>query len=460
MGFRCGLILFGWLASQAAASAMSVSETAIASQARAVLEHAVATDGPGAVMLIVKGDKALFLEARGQAQIELGVPLAADQVFRIASITKIFTAATVLKLAEQGQLSIDDKLGKYLPDVPGADRIALRQLLNHTAGVSDTAKAVQPGFLRRDVDTATQVAEIARRPPDFEPGMRWSYSNAGYILLGAVIEKVTGQRWHEAIRELLLEPAGLATIRYGDNAALIPGRVAGYSTDNPTHRVENASFISSSVPAAAGGLVATADELARWMRALANGRVLTPQSFHEMSTPALALPGMSPTRRYGLGLYLWRVRGSDMVGHTGQINGFASAVGYLPRQDITIVVLANDDAFDARTMSRRLAAIALGQPYADPVAVTPTAQTLDALAGNYRIDAQTMETLSVKDGHLFAQRTHHNLVPMQMTADGRLYFVPDELSYFAPVHDAAGKIVRLDYFEGGDAPAQSMPRVE
>jgi len=149
-----------------------------------------------------------------------------------------------------------------------------------------------------------------------------------------------------------------------------------------------------------------------------------------------------------------------MVGHTGQISGFASAVGYLPKEDITVVVLANDDEFDARTMARRLAAIALGQPYADPVAVMPTAENLAALAGNYRIDAQTVETLSVKDGRLFAQRSHHNLVPLQMTADGRLYFVPDELSYFAPVRDAAGKVVRLDYFEGGDAPAQPMPRME
>jgi CubicO group peptidase (beta-lactamase class C family) len=460
MGFRRGLILFAWLASMTAVSAAPVPDAAIAGQVQAALERAVAADGPGAVVLVAKGDTVLFRGARGQAQIELGVPLAADQVFRIASITKIFTAATVLKLAEQGRLSIDDKLGKYLPDFPGADRIALRQLLNHTAGVSDNAKPAQPGFLRRDVDTATQVAEIAKRAPDFEPGTRWSYSNAGYILLGAVIEKVTGQRWHEAMRTLLLEPAGMTAIRYGDNAALIPGRVAGYTTDNPAHRVENASFISSSVPAAAGGLVGTADDLVRWMRALANGRVISPHSFREMSTPAPSLPGMSPTRRYGLGLYLWRVRGSDMLGHTGQINGFASAVGYLPKQGITVVVLANDDEFDARTMARRLAAIAIGQPYVDPVAVAPSAETLQALAGNYRIDAQTTETLSVKDGHLFAQRSHRNLVPMQVTADGRLYFVPDELSYFAPVRDAAGKVVRLDYFEGGDAPAQPMLRME
>ncbi|MBT2117329.1 beta-lactamase family protein [Dyella sp. LX-66] len=450
--FRRGLIVFALMA----ASVASASDANVAAQARTALEHAVpATDGPGVVVLIAKGDTVLFREARGQAQIELGVPLAADQVFRIASITKIFTAATVLKLAEQGKLSLDDKLAKYFPGIPSADRITLRQLLSHTAGVSDVAKNPQPGFMRRDIDTATQVAEIAKRDPAFEPGTRWAYSNAGYILLGAVIEKVTGQPWHEAMRQLVLEPVGTAQIRYGDGAALIAGRVAGYSTDNPAHRVENASFISSSIPAAAGGLVATADDLMRWIRALAGGRVVSETSFRAMTTPAQ--PVESPAHRYGLGMYLWRVRDSEMVGHTGQINGFASALAYLPKQDVTVVVLANDDNFDARTMARRLAAIAIGKPYVDPVGVAPSDDMVNALVGQYRIDGKTTETLSVKDGRLYAQRSQHNLVPLQMTADGKLYFVPDELSYFAPVRDAHGKVVRLDYFDGGDNPAQPMP---
>jgi CubicO group peptidase (beta-lactamase class C family) len=452
--FRRGLIVFVLMA----ASVASASDANIAAQARTALEHAVpATDGPGVMVLIAKGDTVLFREARGQAQIELGVPLAADQVFRIASITKIFTAATVLKLAEQGKLSLDDRLARYFPGIPSADRITLRQLLSHTAGVSDVAKNPQPGFMRRDIDTATQVAEIAKRDPAFEPGARWAYSNAGYILLGAVIEKVTGQPWHEAMRQLVLEPVGAAKIRYGDGAALIAGRAAGYTTDNPAHRVENAAFISSSVPAAAGGLVATADDLLRWMRALAGGRVVSATSFRAMTAPAKPLE--PSTHHYGLGMYLWRVRGSEMVGHTGQIDGFASALAYLPKEDLTVVVLANDDNFDARTMARRLAAIALGKPYADPVGVAPSAETLTALVGDYRIDDKTVETVSVKDGRLYTQRSHRNLVPVQMTADGKFYFVPDELSYFEPVRDNSGKVVRLDYFDGGDGPAQPMPRM-
>ena len=237
---------------------------------------------------------------------------------------------------------------------------------------------------------------------------------------------------------------------------MILGRAAGYTSDNPARTVRNANFISSSIPAAAGGLVSTADDLETWMRALVTGRLLDKASFAAMTTPSEATPG--GPYRYGLGLYLWRVRGVPMVGHTGQIDGFASMVAYLPDQDVTLVVLANDDEFDAQTLGRRLAAIAVGQPYAVVVPVAPSPEDLAALAGTYRFADGAIETLSVKDGQLQAQRGQRNVLPLQMTADHRLYFKPDELTYFVPVRDAAGKVTRLDYFARGDGPPQAVTR--
>jgi D-alanyl-D-alanine carboxypeptidase len=443
-----------------ALAAIPPSDATIAAQAQTVLEQATRPDAPGMELLIARGDTVIFHAASGSANIELGVPMVAGQVFRIASITKMFTAAEVLKLAEQGRLSLDDTLDKYLPDFPNAAHIILRQLLNHTAGVSDVAKDPQPDFFAREQSTETLVAEVRKRNPSFAPGTHWSYSNGGYILLGAVIEKVTQQPWHQAIHDQLLAPAHLDHTRYGDNAAIIPGRVAGYTTDNPAHQMRNASYISASVPAAAGAFVSTADDLFHWMRALAGGQLISRPRFQQMITPTSLPAGASATHRYGLGVYLWEVRGSSMVGHTGQINGFASVVGYLPAQQITVVALGNDDNFDARTMGRRLAAIALGQPYDSPVAVPLSDAELHALEGTYRIDDATQETLTVKDHQLFTQRNQRHAVPMQATAQGRLYFVPDELSYFVPVRDRTGKVTRLDYFDNGEAPAQRWPRVE
>ncbi|WP_266170854.1 serine hydrolase domain-containing protein [Dyella subtropica] len=459
MRWRFLAVLFAAMFPLGIMAATSPSDAAIAREAGAVLEQAATPDGPGVAMLVARGDTVLFRGARGRAEIELGVPLSPDQVFRIASVTKMFTAATVVKLSEQGKLSLDDPLAKYFPAIPGAAHITLRQLLNHTAGISDKSVTPKPGVFHRDVDTATHVAEIGERQPDFPSGTRWAYSNAGYVLLGAVIEKVTGEVWYVTLQKQLLDPMGLQHTRYGDTATLIAGRVAGYTTDNPGHQANNAAFISASVPAAAGALVSTLDDLRLWMRALASGRAVGRDGFQNMIAITPDLPGASLAYRYGLGMYLWRVRGSAMVGHTGQIDGFASAVGYLPKEDITVVVLANDDNFDARTMSRRLAAIALGKPYPDVAAVIPSDETLQALAGKYQYNETTMLTLFAKEHALYFKRGERPPIRLQVTAEQRLHFAPDELSYFRPVRDASGKVVRLDYFEGGDDPPKAMPRM-
>lgn len=455
-----GVVLFGALLSVGAVAASSASDAAIARAAQASLEKAVEPGGPGAAVLIAKGDEVLFRGARGLAEIELQVPLSPDHVFRIASVTKMFTAATVMKLAEGGQLSLDDPLAAFLPDFPNAAGVTLRELLRHTAGISDVANDPQPGFGRRDVDLATRIAEIGQRPLAFAPGKSWAYSNSGFILLGGVIEKVAGEPWHLALQKRLLEPLGLKHTRYGAAAPLIPGRAAGYSTDGDTGAVRNADFISMSIPASAGALVSTVDDLRLWMRALATGRVISKAGFEQMITPAPNPPPAPARFRYGLGLFLWQVRGSRMVGHTGQINGFAAVVGYLPAQGITVIALANDDDFDARTMGRRLAAIALGQPYREAEAVPTTAAELQPLVGTYQLDETMVETLSIRGARLYAQRGSRRALPLQVTADGELHFVPDELSYFAPVRDAAGKVTALDYFADGEGPPSRLPRVE
>lgn len=434
-------------------------DAAIARRAHATLVATATRNGPGIVVLIARGDTILYREAGGAANIELGVPLRTDQVFDIASVTKMFTAALVVKLAEAEKLSLDDSLARYLPDFPNGGAITLRQLLTHTAGISDITppNAVQPGFMRRDVDTATLVAEIAKRPAAFPPGTDQAYSNAGYILLGAVIEQVTGKPWHVAMQEQLFAPLGLAHTRYGIASAVVPGRVAGYTTDTPDHTVRNAPFISMTIPAAAGGLASTVDDLRSWMRALAAGRVVGAASYRQMITPA-APAGNDPSHPYGMGMYIWKVRGETMIGHTGQINGFASILAYLPSRDITIVALGNDDNFDAQNFGRRLAAIVLGKPYPTVVGTPIPATDLAALAGSYQ-EGPLIRTLSVKDGRLYSQRGKGKVVPMQMTTDGQLHFIPDELSYFVAIRDRSGAVVRLDNYEHGDGPPRPVPRV-
>jgi CubicO group peptidase (beta-lactamase class C family) len=435
------------------------STATVARDAQKVLDRLIRPDGPGAAVLIARGEEVIVRSARGRAEIELDVPLSLDHTFRIASVTKVFIAASILKLAEAGQLSLDDALARYFPDMPDAGRITLRQLLNHTAGISDRASQAQAGTARRESERAARLADILKRPLNFAPGTSWSYSNAGYILLGAVIEIVTGEPWHAVLEKQFFQPLRMMHTRYGDMSVLIPGRAAGYTTDSPGREVRRVESVSATVPDSAGALVSTADDLLGWMRALASGRAIGRESFRQMITP-VQTPSPSPaSERYGLGVYLWQVRGETMIGHTGQIPGFVAVVGYLPQHDITIIALANDDSFDARLVARRLAAIALGQPYQEVVRAKASQQELQELEGSYRIDEQTVRRLLVKDGTLYTQRGDRNPIRLQLTADRSLHFDPDEISYFVPVRDGAGRIVGLDYYQDGEGPPQRLPRI-
>jgi D-alanyl-D-alanine carboxypeptidase len=426
----------------------------VPAQAHALLERTVSATGPGAVFLVTRGDQTLYEGARGRASIELDVPLTTHHVFRIASITKIFVAASILKLHEAGALSLDEPLAKRLPEIRDTS-LTIRQVLQHTAGISDTA-GPRPPAAPPAYDRTARIAEIGQRPTDFTPGSGWRYSNAGYIVLGGLIERVTGKPWHVAIDEQFAAPLGLRHTRYAEAAPLVAGRASGYTTDGRTRETRNVAFINPTGPDAAGALVSTARDLAAWMRALSQGRAISRDSLRQMVTPA---PHAASPARYGLGVYVWQVRGETMIGHTGQIPGFASIAAYLPAHDVTIVALGNDDAFDARVVGRRLAAMAIGSPYPEVKPVTPTAETLTALAGRYRIDEATVRTLSVQDGRLYAQRGSGSVLPLQITAEGRLHFDPDALGYFVPVRDASGAVVRLDYYPDGEGPPQALPRI-
>jgi CubicO group peptidase (beta-lactamase class C family) len=211
------------------------------------------------------------------------------------------------------------------------------------------------------------------------------------------------------------------------------------------------------IPASAGALVSAPDDLLSWMRGLVDGRVVSRASFQQMITPA-TVPGGESADPYGLGFYVWRVRGETMIGHTGQINGFASIAAYVPSRDITIVALGNSDSFDAQNFGRRLAAIALGNPYTVMEEVPISTADLAAIAGRYR-DGAEVRTLLAREGKLYSQRAGRNPLLLQMTANGELHFVPDELSYFVPVRNPSGTVVRLDYFFRGDGPPRPLPRI-
>ena len=316
-----------------------------------------AMEQPGAVGLSVavgRGDELLFARGYGRAELEFGAAADEATMFRIGSVTKQFTAAAILKLAERGQLALDESLTTYLPDYPThGHEITLRHLLTHTSGVHNytdlgsTWAAVQPF----ELSDAELVALWRELPLDFPPGEGWNYSNSGYYLLGMVIAKVTGKSYPEFLREAFFEPLGLTGTRYDSNGEVIPRRAQGYGWQ--AGRSWNDRVLGMSQPGAAGGLLSTAGDLVRWQQALVAGRVVSSESYLEMTTPYMLASGRETG--YGMGLQLDTQLDRPCVWHGGGIHGFNSVLLYFPEERLSVAAISNSEGLRAVPLGFELA---------------------------------------------------------------------------------------------------------
>jgi D-alanyl-D-alanine carboxypeptidase len=316
---------------------------------------------PGAVALSVAvavGDEMLYERTPGFADLEFDVPADAETMFRIGSITKQFTAAAIVRLAEQGELAIDDPLTQFLPDYPThGHEITLRHLLTHTAGVPNYT-ALGPAWYSvaaRELPDEELVALWKDRPLDFEPGERWSYSNSGYYLLGMVITKVSGQPYADYLQKEFFEPLHLTRTRYDSNGEVLRNRAQGYGWED--ERFWNDRLIGMSQPGAAGGLISTAGDLVRWQRALVTGKVVRPESYEEMTLPYLLNGGGETT--YGLGLSLEDRGGRRCISHGGGIFGFNSFLAWFPDEGLSVAVISNSEGLSSEALVPRLVEAAL-----------------------------------------------------------------------------------------------------
>jgi len=436
------------------------SAAEMAQYATELLEHAYPDRSqPGVAVLVARGDTVLYRGARGAANIELGVPLSPDQVFRLGSITKQVAAAGVLKLAEDGKLSLDDPLLKFVPGYPGGDKVTVRMLLNHTSGIRSYTDlpGVMDGPIQKTVSTAQLVDTFKAEKPDFAPGEGWKYNNSGYVLVGAVIEAASGMPWHAYLKKTFFDPLGMQHTGYGDETvAVIPGHVTGYTLANDKWAV--ARYLSMTQPHAAGALVSTVDDLLRWNRALHEGKLLKSDSYRQMITPI----GKAQDAKYGFGITHDQLRGQDMLQHGGGIFGFSTYLLYLPAGDVTAAVLYNADsgrppAIGTDTLARMLAARAIGKPYPQKQAIAIDAAALGEYEGVYRIDRDAARALRVVDGKLTSQRTgspSYVLVPI-----GKDDFLFEEgLSRMRFERDAAGKLTAMRFFPDDEGAGELVAR--
>ena len=312
---------------------------------------------PGLQFAAWRGGDVVFSQGFGQANLETGTPLTPASVLRVGSVTKQFTAAVMLQLQQEGRLSLDDALARYRPDIPRAQDLILRRMLNHTSGLGnytdrpDRAELMQAA--RADRTTAQNVAEVVAHQPfmAYEPGQGWAYSNSAYVLLGALIEQVDGRSLAEAMKARLFDPLGLADTALDEAARVVPHRASGY-TPRPGGGFDNAAYVSMTFPAGAGALRSTCDDLCRWSEALHGGRVLDADGLHQMLTPGRLIDGSMPLNRrglardYGLGLVVTeRPRLGRVAMHDGDIMGFSAIVCRFLDTGLSVAVASNCDAY-------------------------------------------------------------------------------------------------------------------
>ena len=298
---------------------------------------------PGVVLAVVKDGKVERLGAYGYANVELKAPATVDSVFEIGSITKSFTATAVMMLVAEGRIGLDQKIGSYLLDLPDAwGTITIRQLLSHTSGIKDyVTNTVR---LIRDVREPRDTLKIVvSAPSQFSPGTRAQYSSTNYVLLGLLIEKVSGKSYSEFLSERIFQPLGMTHTRINDPDAVIPGRVQGYQWK--AGMLWNQPAITEAAAFSAGALVSTVGDLARFDEALCTDRLLKRDLREQMWAPAKLADGSSPGvimfAAYGLGWGLDEHAGHRCVWHGGKTAGFTGVFQRFPEDRLTVIVLTN-----------------------------------------------------------------------------------------------------------------------
>jgi CubicO group peptidase (beta-lactamase class C family) len=282
-------------------------------------------------------------------------------VYRVGSVTKQFTAAMVMQLVERGAVRLDDAIGTHLPSLPEAWRsVTVRQLLNHTSGIPSYTD-LGDVWIRRlgeEMPPDTLIALTAREPMSFAPGTKWKYDNTGYIVLGVLVEKVTGKSWDTNLAERFTTPLGLASTRDCLTTPLIAGRAPGY--DPAGTGWVNTRYLAMSQPFSAGALCSTIGDLVRWNRALHGGQVVSAASYAQMITPEGA--AQQGELVYGFGLGRDTIAGRPMITHGGGIFGFITGNAWIPSEQLSVTVLANSGAAHSGDLLKRLARAALGAP--------------------------------------------------------------------------------------------------
>ena len=360
-------------------------------------------DGPGISILVAKDGKEIYKKAFGKASLELDVPMTPENVFEIGSITKQFTAVAILMLEEQGKLKISDDITKYISDYPtNGKTITIHNLLNHTSGIkSYTSMASFQKMAAQDMTPTELIGKFKNEPMDFDPGEKYLYNNSGYILLGHIIEVVSGMSYEDFIEKNIFEKLGMSNSYYGSNSEIIENRADGYQENS--EGFQNSKYLSMTLPYAAGSIMSTTSDLLIWQNALNNHKLITEASYEKAIHGSTLNNGEHIP--YGYGLSEEKISGSTSIQHGGGIFGYTTMGIYLPKEKIFVSALSNCNCKNVSGLATQIAALAIGKPIpTKDDAITLTNDQLNTWVGTYEFEGNVLRYVTVENGKIYSQR--------------------------------------------------------
>ena len=394
--------------------------------------------------VLVARDRQIILDKGfGSADLEWNIPDSPTTKFRLGSITKQFTAAGILLLEERGKLKTDDPIKQYMPDAPAAwDKITFFHLLTHTSGVPSFTSF--PDYRSTEAMPTTPEKLVARfrdKPLDFQPGEKWSYSNSGYVLLGYLLEKISGKTYQDFIQENFFKPLGMTDSGYDSNSAIISRRASGY-TPNP-NGIVNAGYIDMTIPFSAGAIYSTTEDLLRWEQALFGGKVLSAASLKKMTTPF--------KEDYAFGLEVRTKHGHTAISHGGGIEGFNTEMSYYPDDKLTVIVLGNLNGGAPGDIAAKLASVSHGEQVVLPSErkeISVPKEVLAQYAGTYEMSPTFNIVITLEGDHLMAQPTDQPKIPLFAESQTKFFHkaVDAQIEFFK---DETGKVVSLTLYQSG-----------
>lgn len=426
------------------AGAPSKLDPAVAGRIDEIFSDWIAPDEPGGKVLILRQGEEVYRGSWGLADVELGVPAERGEIYPIGSLTKQFTATAALLLVDEGKLDLDATLVSLVPgfSITGQS-ITVRDLLGHTSGLANLSNIPEWSASWGKPATPTELIDLFRRKPLANaPGVRFEYNNSGYVLAGRIIELRTGESWADFLAERIFRPLGMTSTAVNDTSEIVPGRVPGYSrTREGWQNIR--PLLHPTQLYAAGALRSSLDDLARFHRALAGGKLLSPDSLAAMSTPGTLRDGRHTG--YGAGWAVSKLRGHTQLEHGGASYGYYSAVVWLPESNVWGAVVTNRYGFAdrARELLAKAVQLAAGWPENEkPAQLSPEA--LARFAGDYLQEDDRKRTMrvTVEGDHLVVARGD-KAPAIAFPRSSEQFFGPGEGEELDVERDADGGVLRL-----------------